>query len=193
MGATGLTLLDTAMSVAIFAQRNRAPVRNADADAAAGGIMAFLAIYLVVVLLISLPMIIGMWKAFEKAGQPGWAAIIPIYNLYVMNQVAQKEPIWFILALVGFLCAPLSLVALVVINLGIAEKFGKGAGYGIGLTFLGFIFWPMLGFGDARYQRKRRRQDYYEDEDEDEEEERPRKKKSRDYDDDDDDDRPRRR
>jgi hypothetical protein len=187
-----LTLLDTAASVALFAQRNRQAANNG-ADAAAGGIMAFLAIYLVIIAIIAIPTIIGMWKAFTKAGQPGWAAIIPIYNVYVMNTIAKKEPLWFILYIVGaVICGPLSLVAIVVINLGVAEKFGKGAGYGIGLSFLPFIFWPMLGFGDARYRGGRRRDDYYDDEDEDEEEERPRKK-SRDYDDEDDDDRPRKK
>jgi hypothetical protein len=165
-----------------------------DAMAALAGMMTTI---LVITALIAIPTIVGAWKAFTKAGQPGWAAIIPFYNVYVMNQIAKKEPLWFILYIVGaVICGPLSLVAIVVINLGVAEKFGKGAGYGIGLSFLPFIFWPMLGFGDARYRGGRRSRDYdddYDDEDEEEEEERPRKKKARDYDEDDEDDRPRKR
>jgi Family of unknown function (DUF5684) len=177
----------------LFAQARRNA--NADADAAAGGIMAGLVIYLVVVLVIAVITIIGMWKVFEKAGQPGWAAIVPFYNMYILNsEIAKKEPMWFILYIVGaVICGPLALIAIIVINLAVAEKFGKGAGYGIGLSFLPFIFYPMLGFGSARYRGGRRSSSYddYDDEDE-EEEERPRKKKkTRDYDDEDDDDRPR--
>lgn len=138
MGAIGFPLLDAVASVAIFAQRN-AP-GGADA-AGAGGIMAFLAIYFLVIALISIPTIVGMWKVFTKAGQPGWAAIIPFYNVWVMNQVARKEPLWFILCIVtAFFCGPLALIPIIVINIAVAEQFGKGAGYGIGLSFLSFIF-----------------------------------------------------
>lgn len=92
--------------------------------------------------------IAGMWKTFEKAGQPGWAAIIPIYNLYVITQIVGRPWWWLLLALIPIV----NLVALIVLSIDMAKAFGKGAGFGIGLAFLPFIFYPILGFGDPAYQ-----------------------------------------
>jgi hypothetical protein len=89
----------------------------------------------------------GMWKVFEKAGQPGWAAIIPIYNVYVLTQIAGRDIVWFILALIPIV----NFVAAIVISIDVARKFGQGTGFGIGLALFPFIFYPILGFGDARY------------------------------------------
>jgi hypothetical protein len=90
----------------------------------------------------------GLWKVFEKAGQPGWAAIVPIYNAYVLaTQVARKEILWFILLLIPIA----NIVAAVIISIDVARKFGQGTGFGIGLAFLPFIFYPILGFGSAQY------------------------------------------
>jgi len=96
---------------------------------------------------VALVVIIGMWKMFEKAGQPGWAAIIPFYNLYVLLQIAGRPGWWLILVFVPFV----NFVILLLLSLDVAKSFGKGSGFGIGLFFLGFIFYPILGFGDARY------------------------------------------
>ena len=103
------------------------------------GIILYLAVIIVV--------IAGIWKAFEKAGQPGWAAIVPIYNIYIMTVIA-KRPAWW---LVLFLIPIANIIALFIINIDIAKNFGKDTGFGIGLALLGFIFWPMLGFGNAEY------------------------------------------
>ncbi|HUU21388.1 MAG TPA: DUF5684 domain-containing protein [Phycisphaerae bacterium] len=92
--------------------------------------------------------IVGMWKVFTKAGQPGWAAIIPIYNWYVLLQIAGKPTWWLILILLvpvaNLVCAILALLA-------VAERFGKGAGFAVGLVFLAPIFFPILGLGSAQY------------------------------------------
>lgn len=106
-----------------------------------GGFISVL--YLAIVVLY----IIGMYKAFEKAGRPGWAAIIPVYNAYVACEIARLPILWFILALLP--CV--NFVAWIVICLNIAQHFGKTAGYGVGMALLGFVFWPMLGFSDAQY------------------------------------------
>jgi hypothetical protein len=100
-------------------------------------------IYLAVIIL----MIVSMWKVFTKAGQPGWASIIPIYNMIIMLQIANK-PLWWIIL---FFIPIVNIVIAIITNIAIAEKFGKGAGFGIGLSFLGFIFFPILAFGDAQY------------------------------------------
>lgn len=105
------------------------------------GIILYLA---VVVFLIA-----SMWKVFTKAGQPGWACIIPIYNLYIMTKIANKPAWWIILILL----VPIANIIFAIMLLhGISTAFGKGAGFTVGLLFLGIIFWPILGFGDAKYQ-----------------------------------------
>jgi hypothetical protein len=92
--------------------------------------------------------IAGMWKVFEKAGQPGWAAIVPIYNLFILLQIVNK-PIWWI----ALLLIPLvNIVILIMVSIALAEKFGKGGGFAVGMVFLPFVFYPMLGFGDERFQ-----------------------------------------
>lgn len=112
-------------------------------DGSGVGVIGWL-IYLVVIVV----WIAGMWKVFEKAGQPGWAAIIPIYNLYVLTQVVGRPWWWLIIALIPLV----NIIALFVLNIDLAKAFGKGAGYGVGLALLPFIFYPMLGFGDPGYQ-----------------------------------------
>lgn len=103
---------------------------------------------MIIFLGIALVVIAGLWKTFTKAGKPGWAAIVPIYNLIVMLDIAGK-PLWWIIL---FLIPLVNLIIAILVSIAIAEKFGKGAGFGIGLAFLGIIFYPILGFGDAKYQ-----------------------------------------
>ncbi len=113
---------------------------------AGGGIAAAIIgiIYLGIIILI----IASFWKVFAKAGKPGWAAIVPIYNIVVILEIIGR-PIWWI---VLFFIPIVSLVVAILIAIDVAKAFGKGAGFGIGLAFLPFIFYPMLAFGDASYQ-----------------------------------------
>ena len=117
---------------------------DAAAVAAAGGFGVFMLVYFAVIIL----WIVGMWKMFGKAGKPGWAAIIPIYNGIVMLEIAGKPIWWILLLMVPFV----NFVIVVLLYLAIAERFGKGGGFAVGLILLPFIFIPMLGFGDATYQ-----------------------------------------
>lgn len=91
--------------------------------------------------------IAGFWKVFVKAGKPGWASIVPIYNAFVLLDIAGKPAWWFIL----FLIPLVNIVIAFIVSIAIAKRFGKGTGFGIGLALLGFIFYPILGFGDAQY------------------------------------------
>ena len=91
-------------------------------------------------------MIASLWKIFTKAGKPGWACIIPIYNIIIMLEIAGKP--WWWLFLVWIL-APV--FGIWMINL-ISLSFGKSTGFTIGMLFLPFIFWPILGFGSAKYK-----------------------------------------
>ena len=113
-----------------------------------GGGGAFGAVSMLFFLAIFVLVIAGMWKVFVKAGKPGWASIIPIYNLFVLLDIAKRPAWWFILFLIPFV----NIIILIVVSLDIARVFGKGAGFGIGLALLGFIFYPLLGFSDATYQ-----------------------------------------
>jgi hypothetical protein len=93
-------------------------------------------------------MIAAMWKVFSKAGQPGWAILIPFYNLYVICKIAGRPGWWLILMFIPLV----NFIILVILDIDIAKNFGKGAGFGIGLLLLPFIFFPILGFGSAQYQ-----------------------------------------
>jgi hypothetical protein len=159
--------------------------------------------------------IAATWRIFEKAGQPGWAAIIPIYNYYVFVVEVVKKPIlWFILLFVP--CVNIYILIMCFVEL--AKAFGKEAAYAVGLILLYPIFAAILGFGSAQYAppeegapRRRRRDEYDEEEeeerrparrraavaeDEDEEPRRPARRRRADDEDEDEDEyeeRPRRR
>ncbi len=118
-------------------------------DAAAmGALGAGLAIYYIVALAISIVMLVALWKVFVKAGEPGWAAIVPIYNIYVLFKIAMGNGWLFLLCFVPLVGAILALI----VYFKLATAFGKGAGFGIGMIFLTPIFLCMLAFGDAEYQ-----------------------------------------
>ena len=91
--------------------------------------------------------IVGAWFMFEKAGEPGWAAIIPIYNYLIAIKIAGKQ--WWYLLLM--LIPVVNLVIYIIILNGLAKNFGKGTGFTVGLFFFRFIFIPILGFGNAVY------------------------------------------
>ena len=110
-----------------------------------GAIVGILAMLIYLAILIAV--LAGWWKMFEKAGKPGWAAIIPIYNLIVTLEICGR-PIWWILLM---LIPCVNIVVLIIMWIDVAKSFGKSELYGIGLAFLGFIFIPILGFGSARY------------------------------------------
>lgn len=88
------------------------------------------------------------WRIFEKADEPGWAAIIPIYNLVVMLRMVGRPTWWIIL----FIIPVVQFYPMIVVPIDLAKSFGKGTGFGIGLLLLGFIFGPILALGDAEYQ-----------------------------------------
>ena len=102
----------------------------------------------IIALLVTVLMIVAMWKVFTKAGQPGWGSIIPILNFYFLCKIAGRPGWWLLLMLIPFV----NLIIWIVVCVDIAKNFGKGAGFGIGLALLGFIFFPILAFGDATYQ-----------------------------------------
>ena len=105
-------------------------------------------VVLIAELLIALLVIVAMWKVFTKAGRPGWAAIIPIYNMYVWCKIVGRPGWWVILMLIPLV----NIIIGIIVCIDLAKSFGKGAGFGIGIALLGIIFLPILGFGSAQYQ-----------------------------------------
>jgi hypothetical protein len=115
---------------------------------------------LLVGLIVSLIVIAGMWKMFAKAGKPGWAAIIPFYNLYVLFEITQS-PTWFFWGYLGFSVIAIptfglgfigAMVLFIIAMLSLARQFAKSDGFAVGLILLSPIFFCILGFGDAQYR-----------------------------------------
>ena len=90
---------------------------------------------------------ICMWKIFVKAGRPGWAALIPFYNLFVEIEIVGL-PWW--LFLLAFVPGANAVVAILIL-INLANVFGKSAGFAVGLIFLSFVFIPILAFDDSKY------------------------------------------
>ena len=111
-----------------------------------GGIIGML--FTLIWLVVCVFLIVSMWKVYVKAGKPGWASLIPIYNLWVLLEICGKPGWWIIL----FFIPIANVVCLILVCLGLAEKFGKSAGFGLGIAFLGIVFLPLLAFSDAEYQ-----------------------------------------
>ena len=92
--------------------------------------------------------IVAMWKIFEKAGKPGWAAIIPFYNIYVLFEITWGNGWKFLLLLI-----PIANIVFAIITMvKLAKAFGKGGGFAVGLIFLSVIFYCILAFGPSEYE-----------------------------------------
>jgi hypothetical protein len=85
----------------------------------------------------------SMWMIFDKAGKPGWAAVIPVYNFWVLLEVIKKPWWWILLMLIPIV----NLVVAIVATRETARVFGQGVAFTIGLIFLPFIFYPILALG----------------------------------------------
>ena len=105
---------------------------------------------ILIAIAIGLFLIVSFWKVFVKAGQPGWGIFIPIYNVYLLLKIAGRPGWWLILYLIPFV----NFVIGIIVDIDIAKNFGKDTAFGLGLFFLGFIFFPILAFGSAEYKSK---------------------------------------
>lgn len=111
------------------------------------GILAALGAFAFVYLIIFVIIVAGMWKIFEKAGKPGWAAIIPIYNVIVLLEVVGKPVWWIILMFIPFV----NLIIIILVYHQLSLSFGQGIGMTILLILFPFVAFPVLGFGSAKY------------------------------------------
>jgi hypothetical protein len=104
-----------------------------------GTILFYLAIMIV--------FIIGEWKIYEKGGQPGWAALIPFYNIYVLLKLVGRPGWWLLLMFIPLV----NLIVAIIVTNDLSKSFGQGVGFTLGLLFLSPIFILLLGFGDYKY------------------------------------------
>ena len=114
------------------------------AYAAATGVLI---VYYVIALALTVLLLVGFWKVFVKAGKPGWAAIVPFYNMYCLYEISFGNGWLFLLTFVP--CV--NIVMGIILYVKLAQAFGQSGGFAVGLIFLPFIFVPILGFGSAQY------------------------------------------
>lgn len=113
-----------------------------------GAAAAFFAVYMIFVTVIAVVAIVAMWKIFSKAGKPGWAAIVPFYNIYVMLEVVGRPGWWLLLYFVPVA----NVIVSIIVAVDLAKSFGKSEMFGvIGLWLFSIIGYLMLGFGKATY------------------------------------------
>lgn len=115
--------------------------------AAAAGVAGTVLVLCLIALAVGILMIIAQWRIFSKAGEPGWASLIPIYNLYVLYKITWGSGIRFLLLLIPLY----NIILAIQTNIRLARAFGKGDGFAVGLIFLPGIFMLILGFGGAQY------------------------------------------
>jgi len=121
------------------------PLLGVASSASSVGGLVFLVVFLAVVAFY----IAAGWRIFTKAGRPGWAILIPIYNTIVLLQISGRSGWWILL-----LCIPVvDIVFLIIVLNDLSKSFGHGAGFTLGLIFLSPIFYPILGYGKSRYVR----------------------------------------
>jgi hypothetical protein len=117
------------------------PLRNPSDLLFSTGFLMFSGIVLLIV-------IVGCWNVFTKAGQPGWAVLIPIYNAYILLKIAGRPGWWLLL----YFLPVVNVIIAIVVSIDIARAFGQGVLFGFLLIFLfGGIGFLILGFGDYRY------------------------------------------
>ncbi len=123
-------------------------MKSINVDAAAIAFMStFFVAYMVFALILCVVVYVAMWKMFVKAGKPGWACLVPFYNIYCLFDMAFGNGWLFLLIFVP--CV--NFVIAIMLYFKLASAFGQGVGFGFGLLFLFPIFTLILGFGKAEY------------------------------------------
>ena len=107
---------------------------------------------IIFILIICVISVIATWKIFVKAGKPGWAAIIPFYNTYVLFELVGMKGWYVFLAFIPFVGSIILAVMNIIANVKLAKCFGKSDGFAVGLVLLNIIFLPILAFDDSTYE-----------------------------------------
>ncbi len=110
-------------------------------------IFAVMMIPIIISIILCIVIVAAEWKMYSKAGQPGWAVLIPIYNIIVLMRIIGRH--WT--RLFVYLIPLYNIIAIIQDIHRLSKSFGKDAGFTVGLIFLGIIFYPILGFGSVKY------------------------------------------
>ena len=110
-------------------------------------LVIFVVVFLLLLLVIGVVMVVSLWKIFEKAGKPGWACLVPIYNNMVMAEIGGKDSLFGLLPLIPYI----GVIWSIWIQNRLSKSFGKDVGFTLGMIFLPLIFFPILAFGSAEY------------------------------------------
>ena len=141
---SGSAMLAAATSYCTF---NGKSIPCPDFSQLEGPIMAMVIGLYALVILGSIVAIISNWVIYKKASQPGWASIVPIYNMVIMIEIVGK-PVWWILLL--FIPVVNVIIGIIMVY-RLSLSFGKGVGFTIGMIFLPIIFFPILAFGHSQF------------------------------------------
>ena len=109
---------------------------------------AYNPVFTIISLVLCVFVLVCMWIIFRKAGKPGWAAIVPFYNLYVLFEITWGSGMRFLLLLIPIYNIILSIQT----QVRLAKAFGKSGGFAVGLIFLTYVFYPILAFDGSVYQ-----------------------------------------
>lgn len=125
---------------ALFAQYTTYTTDTSSGDTSPAAVFVYIAAILLYV--------IAMWRIFEKAKKPGWAAIIPFYNVYVQLEIVGRPGWWLILYFIPLV----NIVVSLIVAIDMAKAFGKSTAFGvIGLWLFSIVGYLMLGYGKAQY------------------------------------------
>ncbi|MCG8581393.1 MAG: DUF5684 domain-containing protein [Bacteroidales bacterium] len=102
----------------------------------------------IIYMAIGILQLVASWKIYEKAGKPGWASLIPIYNILVLLDIIGKPRWWILLLFIPFV----NMFILVLLIYGLGKSFGKSTAFNLGLIFLAPLFFPALAFSNSRYE-----------------------------------------
>lgn len=123
-------------------------------DAAAAAFMGtFVVAYLIFLIGLYLVTCFILSKVFTKAGKPAWAAFVPIYNGWVLFEIAGKPGWWVLSSLIPFVGPFIAFILYIVVSLEIAKRFGKSSTFGIiALWLFSIVGYAILAFDDSKYK-----------------------------------------
>lgn len=119
---------------------------NTTSTAAAGGLLASMLVYWIICIALYVVLVISFWKVFTKAGRPGWAALIPVYNAWVLYEIGEQKGFWCLVPVAN-------IVFYIKAAIVIANKFGKSTGFAVLLILLPYVGFPILAFSNAKYSK----------------------------------------
>ncbi|OGL33921.1 hypothetical protein A3F64_01430 [Candidatus Saccharibacteria bacterium RIFCSPHIGHO2_12_FULL_42_8] len=123
-------------------------------DAAAAAFMGtFFVGYMIFLIGLYLVTCFILSKVFTKAGKPAWAAFVPIYNGWMLFEIAGKPGWWVLVSLIPFVGPFIAFVLYIIVSLEIAKRFGKSSTFGIlALWLFSIIGYAILAFDDSKYK-----------------------------------------